>query len=234
MLLAGGMSTDPGVPTIRNATTVNWVDNSMQSGFQDGVGADATFRLSLILEGYWTAAFNQAGKTPPVHTNSAISGQTSTDIVTGIAAQVRTPAKNVLIIPGFVNDVGSAISDATTQSNLRTILREQLRVKPGSAIFIIGHLWLNGEKWPRGANANDAALVAKNAAIRAVCLEAEFSKWTTYIDARTPLETLGPILNTANAANGVLTQSGGTHLSKPLGLTRWADIVYPLIPLSFA
>jgi hypothetical protein len=233
----GNMSTVVPQQKVRDASAALIFGDSLGAGVDDSPPhGDPSFRWCLPLETALTAAFVGAGKTPPTYTNTCAASFTSSDVVADIVA--RLPEKLVYLTIFPINDVFFAIPTGTTVSNVRTILRHILNERPDALIAWGLPAYLQGENFPLGANANDAAITTMNNAVRAVLAEAEFAARVIVVDIQALSFALAPTVNPTHQATGVQTQALGTHPAKagtrPAGVdaqSNWSNDFFAVIPL---
>lgn len=167
----------------------------------------------------------------PFHINKATTGASTTTVAARVAAELAANPYTHLLLQIGINDSQLAIPQATSMTNVTTIMNACVAANVG--VIFIGP-FCNGEKWPTGQNALDTTnpgIDLFNSGAKAIV--AGYSN-AIYIDIRaliyTPQE---PALNAAQANSGVLTSlvaanGPGLHPG-PSGVALITATVIPLL-----
>ena len=176
----------------------------------------------------------------PTYVNTGVSGDKVLDILTNVATLVDQYRPTRIILGGIgTNDTATAIGTLTTQwQNLINHLRNPTNcpfLSTDVDAIIVSGVFLIGDKWPDGANANDAAIDAIQNMFIAQSVGGGGSLSYKFNNIRAKAFAALPTLNpgNTNGGSGLVVDNGSDSSLKhptPTGAIFWSNAVYPDIP----
>lgn len=226
--------------SIGAGSTILFCGDSITKGYN---GANnPLYRWQLYLEQWIASEFVDNGLTPPtILPTTAVSGQTSLDLLNDVTAQLTSQGANPAIIMIGTNDTvrttggggGPPLTPAQTQANITGIINAALLANPSAKLIFVSPLFQTGENWPKGVNVTnggDAAMDGVRSAIQAAVAAAP-ANTCQYIDISQYAFAWEASSNLSHVTSGLCTQDG-THPTHPLGQQVWGRAFFQQVALA--